>query len=200
MDTGTTSIQVVFITVLAVMAASLQEGKASRILLLPGPGEGSHYTTISAIGEELHRRGHNVTILISNMYEHRVPAKHREMFDVEVYLSMHTLDAFEYWLYQVAAAGLRGEIMNPNVSSSEALTFQVEECESVVRDNVLVDILREKKFDVMIGDMIYICPAIIAEVLSVKYIALTASTIAPVMARLYNVPNNPAYVPEMILL
>ncbi|XP_071845063.1 uncharacterized protein [Apostichopus japonicus] len=58
----------------------------------PNKGEGSHYTTATALGEELASRGHSITFLLADVYKHRTEHPvHSKLFNFKL---VKTYDSF----------------------------------------------------------------------------------------------------------
>ena len=73
-------LQLVFLTVF------LSTARSANIFISVTYGEGSHYLSTTAFGAELVKRGHNVTYLISNAYEHRAHhPQHSQLFHYEIF-------------------------------------------------------------------------------------------------------------------
>ncbi|XP_072014241.1 2-hydroxyacylsphingosine 1-beta-galactosyltransferase-like [Amphiura filiformis] len=164
-----------------VLIIAISVTKSARILILQGPGEGSHYFTATAIGEVLVKRGHQVTILLSDLYAYRANAtKDAQLYNFELYQSSMTAET-------------RDELY----TAMNRAAFK--KCENILKDVTLLSKLTMIDFDLILVDMIFNCPVLVAQYLDKPFVYFVASSMVPHPFSFRNrLPINPAYIPEML--
>ena len=179
----------------------LHKSECARILLLQGPGEGSHYFTATAIGEAMVKRGHKVTILISDLYAYRAESpKDAKLYTFEIYNSSMTAETRDEWYTAMNKAVFKGQFLQFAIANmSKYSEIAIDECSNILKDDSLLGRLKAANFDLILVDMIFNCPLVIAQYLNRPFIYFVASSVIPNGASFrIRLPVNPAYIPDMM--
>ena len=127
-------------------------------------GEGSHYMAAAAIGEALVRRGHNVTVLIGDAYEHRAQHPvHSKLFNFEIFKypvpAKEVHERLEKIFSQAFDEGFKLDLIR---NFTDMLKPSADDCRATLSDRELVSRLESAKFDVTIFEMSWLCSLLIA--------------------------------------
>ncbi|XP_072014709.1 UDP-glucuronosyltransferase 2A1-like isoform X1 [Amphiura filiformis] len=168
----------------------------SNILITPMNGEGSHFFIAEVIGNELINRGHNVTLLLGDVF--RKPTQHSSKFNYVYYKSHATLEQFRYFMEACTRAGLKGEYASFAMTNMSWQTVTTaKECDTLLSSATEMAQLRDAKFDVAVTDLGRPCP--VAQLLGVPYVLLSPIMAIPSAYLLANRNEvNPAYMPDML--
>ena len=143
----------VFVFVVFICCFSLVE--SAKVLISAMYGEGSHFLFGAAVGDSLAKRGHEVTFLISNAYQHR---------DSDPRFSNMSFEIFEH---PVPPEEVRDLFHSTNTLAFKEGNEQflslinimaqrmVDDCEAVVNDKALME--RLEKHDVIVFDISWPC-------------------------------------------
>ena len=174
----------------------------SNILIVPLSGEGSHYHLATAVGEAMVTRGHNVTILLSDIFEgsSTIISNQESGFSYQYYQSHITLEQFHDFMESFTRAGLKGEYMSFVMSNMSWHTEAIaKECDLLL-DNMTTEAsspLRNANFSLAVTDFALPCP--IAQRLDIPYVLLSPILAIPSAYLLANRNvMNPSYMPEML--
>ena len=173
---------------------------AYDFLILGGDGSGSHYFVATAIGKELVHRGNNVTILVSDMYaDDATKLPDANLFNFYIYKSLVTAEQFQILLAEIVQVSLHGDLSSVLEVNEQVYALMRDQCESILMDVSVLNRLREEKFDLIIGDLWYICVGIVAQFLEVPFATLLPASVSmSIMSQINVCPTNPAYIPDMI--
>uniref|UniRef100_A0A8C4PRI4 UDP-glucuronosyltransferase n=1 Tax=Equus asinus TaxID=9793 RepID=A0A8C4PRI4_EQUAS len=178
----------------------LDSGRTGKVLVWPM--DFSHWINLKVILEELHLRGHEITILVpspSLMMDHtKIP------FNVEVLQLSVTkevlMEEFNTDLYSVI-------FELPRLSWWEMLTKLAEMnerffrtlkrvCDSAITNKELLSRLQAAKFDICISDPLSFCGELLAELLNIPFIYSFRFSEGNVIERLCGgLPTPSSYVP-----
>ncbi|XP_791720.3 UDP-glucuronosyltransferase 2B1 isoform X1 [Strongylocentrotus purpuratus] len=176
---------------------------SSKILISAIYGEGSHFLAGASLGEGLARKGHDVTMLISNAYEHRLEDPRYANLSFEVF--KHPVPPEE--VREAFAFASTLVFRDDNIEFFSLMKNMskrtVDDCEAVVTDKELM--LRLEKNDAIIVDITWPCARYIQVVLEEKMksqrhrtmISLSATNPWSGYLKLGGAPVNYAYFPEI---
>ena len=200
-------------SLLAFMAvACFGSTQALNVLFISGlGGPGSHFYTGSIIAETLVRRGHKVTFIISDAFGDRANSSLAELFNFEVFPSTISRSQMRKGLASHGASSIKGErastwewlkmwIPQEQAGGFKGInTFFAAECDSALSDFDMMKRLRDAKFDIVVGDVLYPCFILIAQKLNLRYVNVMNGIIVPMAhGRLSGIPNNPAFIPGFL--
>ncbi|XP_072017500.1 UDP-glucuronosyltransferase 2A3-like [Amphiura filiformis] len=171
-----------------------------RFLILGGDGSGSHFYVATAIGQDLAQRGHNVTVVISDMYaDDPSSTKDGDLFKYYVYKSLVTKERFQKLVADIVDISL-GQVDFTSVLKLNALAevLMRDQCKSIFIDMPILERLKEEKFDLIIGDLWYICVGLVAQFMDVPFVTLTPHGMMSIQSQVNMCPTNPAFIPDMI--
>ncbi|XP_071492361.1 UDP-glucuronosyltransferase 2C1-like isoform X1 [Diadema antillarum] len=177
---------------------------AENILISAIYGEGSHFLAAASVGESLVERGHNITALISNAFEHRASDPKYANFSFEIFQHAVPVEEVRDHFHKANTLVLREDEISEGFAFLE-LGFQrwVDDCEMVLRDKQLMQKL--ERMDVMIVDITWPCAMYIKAALEKDFKSTRRRTmvcIAPSgpfggLLRTMGTPVNIAYQPEV---
>ncbi|XP_062410401.1 UDP-glucuronosyltransferase 2C1-like [Sardina pilchardus] len=186
------------VSLLLTVPLCVESGKA---LILPF--EYSHWLHMRIIVEELAERNHSVTVLVHSaspsvksfqdervnftifqvpLVEHEVHAMWNEFFEIQMYPSASKLQVI---LDMMA-------IMDRHNSHNNII------CDGILRNEALMNTLRQSNFDVILADPIMPCGEILADILDVPFVLSLRLTFGYVAEReCGQLPTPPSYVPAL---
>lgn len=197
------SINIHFSCVLLIFMNMPRDIFSSKILISAIYGEGSHFLAGASVGEGLARKGHDVTMLISNAYEHRLEDPRYANLSFEVF--KHPVPPEE--VREAFAFASTLVFRDDNIEFFSLMKNMskrtVDDCEAVVTDKELM--IRLEKNDAIIVDITWPCARYIQAVLEEKMksqrhrtmISLSATNPWSGYLRLGGAPVNYAYFPEI---
>ena len=143
---------------------SLSVASGGNVLISVTCGEGSHYMAAAAIGEALVRRGHNVTVLVGNAYEHRAHHPvHSQLFNFEIFTFSVPVEAVHERMEEVFSHAFEKEFKLDFLKNiPEMIAPYIEDCRAILSDHDLMSRLQGAKFDVTIFDVTFLCSMLIA--------------------------------------
>ncbi|XP_072051882.1 UDP-glucuronosyltransferase 1-2-like [Amphiura filiformis] len=173
---------------------------AYHFLILGGDGGGSHYYVAAAIGKELASRGNKVTVLVSDMYADSVSNGNvSHLYNLLSYKSLVTEGDFQDLITKLDETGKRGDMVSMIANIGDLETIHNKQCRSILIDDHVIDFLHREKFDLIIGDLWYICVGIVAQLLDTPFVLLSPTAVSMSLQSQINVcPTNPAYIPELV--
>ncbi|KAK3510305.1 hypothetical protein QTP70_035177 [Hemibagrus guttatus] len=178
------------------IAGLSKRNSTGRLLVVPM--DGSHWTVVKAVAEEMGRRGHTVLVLMPEVSMRLDSGKHymsktfpvpytQDLFN-QLSKSSQKLIGSTVGLYERISGKLKHmrEIMNLMISTSESLLFNSE----------LVDFLRKQEFDAVLTDPVMPTGAILAFNLSLPAIYILRGLPCGMDAIATACPDPPSYVPR----
>ena len=189
--------------ILAILHRVVLPANGGKILIRPLIGDGSHYMVASAIASEIVNRGHNVTMLVQDIYEDKVKASQDiSRYQFVFYRSNFTLAEMVDYHRNMTRAGLRGKffewLVTMKLTTNRAQRVQTE-CLNLMTDVVTMTALRHANYDVTLSDGTFMashCP--IMQYLGRPYAVLFPSLSIPSpLLFAARVPFNPSYMPEV---
>lgn len=171
---------------------------SANILMSAEYGAGSHYIALGNMGEELVRRGHNVSFLLGAAFEFRRDQEPwSNIFNFEVLQHAHPhaeiiagFTDFATLLHKTSYEQIWGyeKFIEGNY---------VDDCGSFFADGDLVRRLKDAKYDVIVFDTIWFCGALIAQELGIPSVGVVAGDGVQQAFPYAGIPINPAYMPIM---
>lgn len=168
-----------------------------KVLVFGEAGGGSHYLVLEAIGKSLTRRGHNVTVFVSDMY---TAERDTTSMDFLVYKSSVTLQEWNDLLTNITSSYLTGGSFFSQMKSQVAaapIVFKLmrDQCNSALVNAHLLDKLRLDNYDVLIGDMYMMCASLLGQALDVPYVLVSPPLPSSGHYAAMCTPINPSYLP-----
>nr|ADC91937.1 UDP glucuronosyltransferase 1 family polypeptide b5 short isoform [Danio rerio] len=194
---------VIFNLVVGVVCSAAMNQKPSRNSnwtgkLLVVPMDGSHWTGVKAVAEEMGRRGHTVIVVIPEISMRLGPGKHyiTKRFPVKykpdvlnqmIAKLVNTLSAPEQSLLKRVTSNIYnfGKVVDYFISTTESL-FQEQE---------LIEFLRDQNFDAVLTDPAMPMGAILAYNLSVPAVYMLRGLMCESKATAC--PDPPSYIPRL---
>ena len=173
---------------------------AYKFLVIGADGGGSHYYVASAIGKELAHRGNNVTVIVSDIHaDSAMKRDGAQLLNTHIYKSLVTEEQYQNMITRLVDVSLNGGLISTLEVIALANGLLYDQCESVLIDNNLINLLRQEKIDLIIGDICHICVGLIAQALDVPFASLSPMAVSLAWQAQTNVyPTNPAYIPDAI--
>ncbi|XP_058403190.1 UDP-glucuronosyltransferase 2C1-like [Diceros bicornis minor] len=179
---------------------SFDSGRAGKVLVWPM--DFSHWINLEVILEELHLRGHEITILVpspSLMIDHTKVPFNVEILQLSVtreslveelntflYATTVELPKLSWWDMQVKLTEMGREFLR---------TFR-RVCDSAITNKELLSRLQAAKFDICIADPLSFCGELLAELLNIPFIYTFRFSDGNVIERLCGgLPIPSSYVP-----
>ena len=170
-----------------------------HFLILGGDGGGSHYYAATSIGRELALNGHKVSVLVSDLFADDAMNRSNNLFQFYVYKAVVTVEIWQQLVAKISDVSLHGTDFKTAVQLGwlgDALIR--DQCESILQDEPILKRLKEAKFDLVIGDLFYLCVGLVAQYLDTPFVTLSPHSIVSIQAQVNMSPINPAYIPDMI--
>ncbi|XP_006811285.1 2-hydroxyacylsphingosine 1-beta-galactosyltransferase-like, partial [Saccoglossus kowalevskii] len=168
----------------------------SNILILPGAPFGNFYITISRFGELLAMRGHNVTVLINDLYYQRFAGlikEQRTFMNFEDYESGFNEfpDAYNRVTKSAHIALTISEILR-------IFYVLADETEAFIQDSNSIKRLNAANFDLILANAFNPGFALIVDTLRVPFVSVSTMRALPMIDDLlHGLTSNPAYVPAV---
>nr|XP_054750784.1 UDP-glucuronosyltransferase 1-6-like isoform X1 [Lytechinus pictus] len=174
-----------------------------KILISAIYGEGSHFLAAASVGEGLARKGHDVTMLISNAFEHRTEEPMYANLSFEVFKHPIPPEEVRESLNFASTMVFRDDNIEFFSLMRNMSKRTVDDCEAVVTDTELM--IRLEKNDAIIVDITWPCARYIKAVLEENMKSLRRRTMISLSATnpwsgylmLGGSPVNYAYFPEI---
>lgn len=168
----------------------------ANVLLSAEYGAGSHFLLFAKMGEELVKRGHNVTFLIGQAYAYRIhQAPYKELFNFEIIQharpQSEVIGAFKKF------GTLYSQSFISQISGYKDAIHDVylDDCRKVFADDAVMSTLANAKYDIVVFDVIWMCGALIAQKLTIPSVAVVAGLALQTAFPYAGIPINPAYMP-----
>ncbi|KAM4615222.1 UDP-glucuronosyltransferase 2C1-like [Polymixia lowei] len=179
---------------------------AGKVLIWPG--EFSHWMNMKSIVDELHSRGHQITVMtfsaspfvgdeassdhtIHNVHVLQVPFTKQEMTE-------QMDEMLRYWTYDM----VHDNIIQATLKVMEMMDINKENnlavCRALMSDTDLLERLKQEKFDVLLSDPMMMCYEILAEMLEVPLVLTLRFSFGSILERhCGQMPAPPSYVPAV---
>ncbi len=191
---------IVCLVISIVCSAALEQGRSSWTgKLLVVPMDGSHWTGVKAVAEEMGRRGHTVIVVIPEISMRLGPGKH---YITKTFPVNYELDLFnEVLTEQVRELTALGRSLLKSVTSTVAslikmFNLMASTSKSMFKNQELIEFLREQNFDAVLTDPALPMGAILAYNLSVPAVYMLRGMPCGLDAAATACPDPPSYVPR----
>ena len=178
----------------------LNFGRTGKVLVWPV--DFSHWINLQVILEELHLRGHEITLLVPSqnlLIDHTKIPYHVEILQLSIseetfmeelntmlYEEIFELPKLSWWEMQIELAN----------SIRQFLLTTKRVCDSAVTNKQLLSRLQAAKFDVCIADPLSFCGELVAELLNIPFVYTFRFFYGNVFERLCaGLPMPSSYVP-----
>ncbi|XP_001497977.3 UDP-glucuronosyltransferase 2C1 [Equus caballus] len=178
----------------------LLSGRTEKVLVWPM--DFSHWINLKVILEELHLRGHEITLLVpsfSLMMDHTKIPFNVEVLQVSV--SKETfMEEFNTFLYTASFELPKLSWWDKQVKLTEMfkrfLRTQKSVCDAVITNKELLSRLQVAKFDICVADPLSFCGELLAELLNIPFIYSFRFSEGNAIERLCGgLPTPSSYVP-----
>ncbi len=187
------------ITLVLVFGYCISLTDSYKVLVTGDAGGGSHYYILERIAKTLAERDHDVTVYVSDMYR-----KQRDVPSLKfvVYESLVEMDDWEGLLTNITTTFLSGEDFWSQLQSqlkAAPLVFKLmrDQCHSALADKKLLKHLRNKNYDVVVGDFYYICASLVGQALDKPYLLIDCPMPGSWHYSINSNPVNPSYMPTV---
>ncbi|XP_051767824.1 UDP-glucuronosyltransferase 1-6-like isoform X5 [Ctenopharyngodon idella] len=167
--------------------------------LLVVPMDGSHWTGVKAVAEEMGRRGHTVIVVIPEISMRLGPGKHyiTKTFPVPYGQDLINQMMVEH-VHKLTAPGqsLLKSVTSKVVHLRKIIDYMSSTTESLFKNQELIEFLRDQNFDAVLTDPALPMGAILAYNLSVPAVYMLRGIPCGIDAVATACPNPPSYVPR----
>ncbi|XP_041475887.1 UDP-glucuronosyltransferase 2B33-like [Lytechinus variegatus] len=171
---------------------------SANIAFYGGPGVGSHFSSITAIGEELVGRGHNATAIISGEVT-SVPNDDRysKLFNFVRTKRTPSEGRLKEKIDFVARAAVSGDFLGEFRKNKEALhEYWLNDCDDMLQDDNFINSLTEASVDILIIDPVFGCPNLLPVILKKPFIFFFPTHLEEHLADALGSPVNNAIRPS----
>ncbi|XP_055041110.2 UDP-glucuronosyltransferase 1A1 isoform X2 [Misgurnus anguillicaudatus] len=169
--------------------------------LLVVPLDGSHWTGLKAVAEEMGRRGHTVIVVMPEISMRMGPGKHyitkmfpvpfsRDFFNQMMQVNSHDVTTSE--------DSLLISVVSKVNQMKKMFEFVASIAENLFNNQELIDFLREQKFDAVLTDPALPIGPILAYNLSVPVVNMLRGMPCGLDTTATACPNPPSYVPRFL--
>ncbi|CAL9690563.1 unnamed protein product [Knipowitschia caucasica] len=164
--------------------------------LLVAPVEGSHWLSMKILVKELVARGHDVVVLVPDV---SLLVKGSQSFNTVMYKMPYTKEDLDAKFNE-----LRSEIFNPpkfldmfeNVDRLvNFTTMQAQGCESLLKNEELMDQLRGEAFEALLTDPFLPCGSLLARIFSIPAIYHLHGLPCGLDLKAIQCPLPPSFIP-----
>nr|XP_055056369.1 UDP-glucuronosyltransferase 2A2-like [Misgurnus anguillicaudatus] len=173
---------------------------AGNVLVLPG--EYSHWHNMRNIVDELMKRNHSVTVLVSTASP-TVNFRQKESFEFLVFnvsLEAHELHSISenilnVWMQYPRPNPVRFGLQILDLMGKVQAMYPTM-CDGILRNDELIGRLKALEFDVLLYDPMAMCSDLLAEILDLPFVISLRISLGFSMERLCGqMPAPPSYVP-----
>ncbi|XP_077998682.1 UDP-glucuronosyltransferase 2C1-like [Glandiceps talaboti] len=181
---------------LTVAVFTINYTSCSKILVVPSVSTGSLFLVTKNMAIDLAERGHNVTLLMSNVY-YAGTTDHSsgpEMSDVHILPYQSSYDMADTDVAEFTKQAVTGQV--GWYSIFQAISAVTPDCDSMFSDETVMAHLKSSEFDLINACEFTPCGALLAHYLDRPFILHASTRVIPEWdAYMYNIPNNLAYTP-----
>ncbi|XP_048029542.1 UDP-glucuronosyltransferase 1A1-like [Megalobrama amblycephala] len=169
--------------------------------LLVVPMDGSHWTGVKAVAEEMGRRGHTVIVVIPEISMYLGPGKH---YITKTFPVPYGQDLINQMMVEhVRELTAPGQSLLKSVTSKVVHLRKVFNCmdsttESLFKNHELIEFLKEQNFDAVLTDPAHPMGAILAYNLSVPAVYMLRGMPCGLDAAATACPSPPSYIPRFL--
>ncbi|XP_072557012.1 UDP-glucuronosyltransferase 1A6-like [Paramormyrops kingsleyae] len=170
--------------------------QAGRLLVVPV--DGSHWTGVKAVAEELGRRGHSVVVVIPEVSLRLGPSKHCTTKVFPVSYTKSTIDA----LHSKHVEMFRGNqtflqrVFGFLTTISNVTQLMTTTVENLLHNEELMSYLRDQNFDAMLTDPVMPIGVILAEYLGLPSVYMLRGFPCDLDSAATGCPSPPSFVPR----
>uniref|UniRef100_A0A5F8HKE1 UDP-glucuronosyltransferase n=1 Tax=Monodelphis domestica TaxID=13616 RepID=A0A5F8HKE1_MONDO len=175
-------------------------GLAEAGKLLVVPMDGSHWLSMREVVKELHRRGHEVVMVIPEVSWRLGESA---PYTVKTYKSEHTLEEYNQVFQRFADGQWDGSFKTlvpllSNSNTTELFKAIYSNCRSLYKNSELLDYIKESAFDAVFFDPFDHCGFILAKYFSLPSVAFTRMVFCHHLDEATQCPSPLSYVPRGI--
>ncbi|XP_030852387.1 UDP-glucuronosyltransferase 2B33-like [Strongylocentrotus purpuratus] len=184
--------------VLVLLAIISDTGNSANIAFYGGPGVGSHFSTIAALGEELVGRGHNVTAIISGeVTSVKNDVRYAKLFHFTSTNRTASEGKLKDRIDFVARAAVSGDFLGEFAKNKEAMReYWLYDCDDMIKDDDFINSLMEANLDMFIIDPGFGCPNLLPEILKKPFTFFFPTHLEEHLAKALGSPVNVAIRPS----
>ncbi|XP_051528808.1 UDP-glucuronosyltransferase 1A1-like isoform X1 [Myxocyprinus asiaticus] len=174
-----------------------EPGATGKLLVIPM--DGSHWTGVKAVAEEMGRRGHKVTVVIPEVSVRLGPGKHYTIRTFPVPYGQEQLEELQARNAEVMESKQLPLIERISTRISNMRKFvdlQRTTAESLLFNQELVDFLKKQKFDAVLTSPAVPTGAILAYNLSLPAVYMLRGLPCGLDSAATACPDPPSYVPR----
>lgn len=181
----------------------LQRATGENVLIWPA--EGSHWINLKSIINELIARGHSVTVAVNSAAVY-INSSEPSPVKFEVFQVPFTSDKvqdhmnamWEFWIYEKPQLSHWQAYSRFSAIMEQGLKLSKGICDGVIKNEVLVQKLRDSKFKALLSDPVQHCGDLLALKLGIPFIFSLRFSPAFTVERLCGqIPAPPSYVPAI---
>ncbi|XP_063965565.1 UDP-glucuronosyltransferase 1-2-like isoform X1 [Lytechinus pictus] len=179
-------------TLLTIAFTSLTNA-ANILVTVLVPEYTSHPKSMSAITGALSSRGHNVTILTCSFVG--TEGFPRDTYNTALHYRFDVPSGYEGTLDTMIEDFFQKGPLSNMIDIGKLYSWIRLACQSLLEDSAVLFRLKESHFDILIGDVVDGCDAILSSYLGIPHIAVTTTTRYFLFhERLYGIPAPSSYV------
>ncbi|XP_043107350.1 UDP-glucuronosyltransferase 1-6-like [Puntigrus tetrazona] len=188
---------IVCVVISVVCSSALEQGRSGWTgKLLVVPMDGSHWTGVKAVAEEMGRRGHTVIVVIPEISMRLGPGKH---YTTKTFPGTYGQDLINQMMVEhihESEQSLLRSVTSMVAHMRNIINYVTSTAEGLFKNQELIDFLREQNFDAVLTDPALPMGAILAYNLSVPAVYMLRAM--PCDAVATACPDPPSYVPRFL--
>uniref|UniRef100_A0A3B1KJC2 UDP glucuronosyltransferase 1 family, polypeptide A6 n=1 Tax=Astyanax mexicanus TaxID=7994 RepID=A0A3B1KJC2_ASTMX len=167
--------------------------EGGKVLVMPV--DGSHWLSMKILVEELHRKGHEVLVLVPEASNHIREGNYSTLIFKVPYTKADLNSSINK--FQNGTLTLSDLLKNVNhfINFNQML---LNGCESLLYDKPLMKSLKERGFDVMLTDPFLPCGPIIADAFSIPTVNFLRGLPCELDLAAAQCPSPPSYIPRFL--
>nr|XP_054764948.1 UDP-glucuronosyltransferase 2C1-like [Lytechinus pictus] len=182
-------------SILSGVLTAISEG--SNIAISGGPGLGSHFFVAASLGEELVRRGHNVTAILGG---DAIATSHDDRYSKLFHFAITNRRFSEEELRErvdvVARAAVSGNFLGELNKHLATMQYEMyKDCDALLLDEDFIQSLVDAKFDLLIVDPYFGCTNLLPVILNEPVIFMIPTHLEDFLARAFESPIDTALHP-----
>ncbi|XP_023695793.2 UDP-glucuronosyltransferase 1A1-like isoform X2 [Paramormyrops kingsleyae] len=172
--------------------------QAGRLLVVPV--DGSHWTGVKAVAEELGRRGHSVVVVIPEASLRLGPSKHCTTKVFPVSFTKSTIEAM-HSTHMEMFRGNQTFLQWVSVylkTMSNVIQLMTTTVENLLHNEELISYLRDQNFDALLTDPLMPIGVILAEYLGLPSVYMLRGFPCELYPSVTGCPSPPSFVPRLL--
>ncbi|XP_054468985.1 UDP-glucuronosyltransferase 2A2-like [Anoplopoma fimbria] len=178
----------VLLPLLLVLLSPDSQADGGHVLVFPG--EYSHWLNMRSLVEELVRRNHSVTVLVSAAETQTGSASWCSRAELKAIPE----ELIHFIMYESHVSSLLQKFMKIRDVMGRMMDFGMRQCDAMLKNEQLMATLRDAAFDAVLLDPVTMCGELVADVLGLPLIISLRFTFGGVMER-HCGHAPPSYVP-----